>query len=416
MSTTAPVIPADSVAPEAPASSHSPEVETRPSPSPRPAPPTGRVLRGALTALPSAAVALLAILAVVAQLTGHPVRDELLWVLAILAAVVITTRGARQHLAEALVPPRTVVVCPADEVSRHEGEGRGRVRGFTPEVLVDSDLVVRAVRLDVGRLGADRVELHAGIPDDTLRTLSWELRRDGVDLLIHQSAGNVRPTRTRLTSTDLGPGILLAPPRPSLPARVLKRAMDVVGSALLLLLVSPVLLVTAALIRLEDRGPALYRQERIGLDGEPFRIFKFRSMAVDADARLAELLAQQDSGDTPLFKVQDDPRLTKLGPFLRRSSLDELPQLLNVLLGTMSLVGPRPQRAEEVALYDGHAPHRLGVRPGMTGLWQVSGRSRLSWDEARELDVYYAHNWTPWMDVVILLRTVRAVATSDGAY
>src|SRR5699024_4913204 len=164
-----------------------------------------------------------------------------------------------------------------------------------------------------------------------------------------------------------GPGLLLTPPHPGVAARVAKRAFDIIGAALLLVILAPVLLITAAVIRREDGGPALFRQDRIGRDGETFHIVKFRTMIIDADAQLHTLLKQQRSDGTPLFKVTCDPRLTRWGPFLRRSSIDELPQLLNVLAGTMSLVGPRPQRAQEVALYSGADEHRLGVPPGLTG-------------------------------------------------
>lgn len=158
-----------------------------------------------------------------------------------------------------------------------------------------------------------------------------------------------------------------------------------------------------------------YRQERIGRDGEPFHMMKFRSMRQGADAELSAQLADQGTDDTPLFKVEDDPRITRVGHFIRRYSIDELPQLFNVLQGSMSLVGPRPQRAAEVALYDNGADRRLRVRPGMTGLWQVSGRSNLSWEEAIQLDMNYVENWTLMGDLQILFRTVRAVLAKEGA-
>lgn len=197
---------------------------------------------------------------------------------------------------------------------------------------------------------------------------------------------------------------------------VLKRAFDIAGSALLLLALSPVLLGTALLVRLSSRGPALYRQERIGLSGEPFHMLKFRSMIVDADAQLPALLAAQGTDGEPLFKVKDDPRVTPIGRILRRYSIDELPQLLNVLIGDMSLVGPRPQRESEVLLYDSKASRRLVVKPGMSGLWQVSGRSNLSWQDAIRLDLYYVENWSLTTDIIILFRTAKAVFGHDGAY
>jgi lipopolysaccharide/colanic/teichoic acid biosynthesis glycosyltransferase len=168
-------------------------------------------------------------------------------------------------------------------------------------------------------------------------------------------------------------------------------------------------------VYLEDRGPVLFRQERIGVAGERFTMFKFRSMVVDAEARLAKL-AQQNQGSGLLFKMKDDPRITRVGAFIRRYSLDELPQLLNVLNGTMSLIGPRPPLPREVAAYEGRVNRRLLIKPGITGLWQVSGRSNLSWEESVKLDLYYVENWSVTTDFMILLKTVRAVLARDGAY
>lgn len=156
-------------------------------------------------------------------------------------------------------------------------------------------------------------------------------------------------------------------------------------------------------------GPALYKQERIGLNGQPFRMLKFRSMRVGADAELAQLLEAQGTSTQPLFKVMNDPRLTPIGRVIRKYSLDEFPQLFNVLGGSMSIVGPRPQVAAEVAMYSDAARRRLLARPGITGLWQVSGRSSLNWDDTVRLDLYYVENWSLIGDITILLRTLRAV-------
>ncbi len=169
------------------------------------------------------------------------------------------------------------------------------------------------------------------------------------------------------------------------------------------------------MIRLTSAGPALYRQERVGRDGKTFRMIKFRSMRVGADAERA-VLEGENEGNGVLFKLKDDPRVTPFGRVLRRYSLDELPQLFNVLRGEMSLVGPRPPLPSEVALYDGYAPRRMLVKPGLTGLWQVSGRSDLSWDEGLRKDLYYVENWTIAGDLLILLRTARAVFAHEGAY
>ncbi|MCT1386111.1 exopolysaccharide biosynthesis polyprenyl glycosylphosphotransferase [Brachybacterium sp. p3-SID1565] len=304
-----------------------------------------------------------------------------------------------------------------------EGSGspvprRGRCRlpvRISPSILRDPVALARVVMVSVEQFDAEYVDLCPGIDPHDATVLAWELRTYGVSVRMPLSGIPVRGSRlSTVTDTD-ATLLVLAPPRQSLRVRLLKRTFDTIGAAVLLLMLSPLLLVVAWLIHRDDPGPIMFRQERVGLDGRTFRIWKFRTMCVDADARLAALLREQGRDGTPLFKVEDDPRITGPGRFLRRYSIDELPQLLNVLDGSMSLVGPRPQRPAEVALYTGHASHRLGVRPGMTGLWQVSGRSNLSWQKAQELDVFYAHNWSFAMDVAIIGRTVRAVLAADGA-
>lgn len=194
-----------------------------------------------------------------------------------------------------------------------------------------------------------------------------------------------------------------------------KRVIDIVCSLLLLVILLPLLTCVAVLVTATSPGPAFYRQERIGRGGRPFHILKFRSMSTDADEQLTHLLTAQGRSEAPLFKVDEDPRVTRVGAFIRRSSIDELPQLINVLQGTMSLVGPRPQRAAEVAMYTAAERERLTGTPGMTGLWQVSGRSRLAWEEAVRLDVHYCRNWSLLMDLKILVCTVPAVLRGDGA-
>ncbi|UEJ81145.1 exopolysaccharide biosynthesis polyprenyl glycosylphosphotransferase [Brachybacterium halotolerans subsp. kimchii] len=268
----------------------------------------------------------------------------------------------------------------------------------------------------VEETGSEVVEVRGAAPAQLLTHLSWELRGRGIPLKLSFMAPGARRSRVRVVSGARGASVVIRPPRQPVPVRMAKRGFDILGSALLLAALSPLLIVVSLAVRLDDHGPIFYRQERVGKDGKPFRMFKFRSMAVDADAKLAALLREQQTDDKPLFKIQNDPRLTRIGGFLRRYSIDEIPQLLNVLGGSMSLVGPRPQRDGEVALYTGSAFHRLGVVPGMTGLWQVSGRSALSWEQAQALDVRYAHNWSLGMDLWIMLRTVKAVIGKDGAY
>jgi exopolysaccharide biosynthesis polyprenyl glycosylphosphotransferase len=194
-----------------------------------------------------------------------------------------------------------------------------------------------------------------------------------------------------------------------------KLIFDKLIGGLLMLCAAPVMLVIAALVRGTSSGPALYRQTRVGVDGRRFTILKFRSMVLNADRQQLLLLAQNE-GNGLLFKMRKDPRVTRIGAILRRYSLDELPQLLNVVRGDMSLVGPRPPLPDEVDAYQGDASRRLKVRPGLTGLWQVSGRSDLSWEESLRLDLRYTDNWSLALDLSILWRTARAVVKGSGAY
>lgn len=198
----------------------------------------------------------------------------------------------------------------------------------------------------------------------------------------------------------------------------LKRVFDILGAALGLLVISPFMLATAIAIKLDDGGPVFFRQTRVGRENQPFMMIKFRSMVVDAEARLAELEERegQDAGNGVLFKMKDDPRITRVGRILRAYSIDELPQLINVLLGSMSMVGPRPPLASEVERYGTDVLRRLIVKPGITGLWQVGGRSDLDWEESVRLDLYYVENWSIVQDLIIIFRTVRVVLTRDGAY
>jgi exopolysaccharide biosynthesis polyprenyl glycosylphosphotransferase len=194
-----------------------------------------------------------------------------------------------------------------------------------------------------------------------------------------------------------------------------KRALDVALASLGLIALSPIFLVIAVAIRLDSPGPIIFRQRRIGKGGAEFTCLKFRSMCVDAEARVADLKGHNEATG-PLFKIRRDPRRTRVGRFLRRTSLDELPQLWNVLRGEMSIVGPRPALASEVQEYAAWHERRLEVAPGITGLWQVSGRSDLTFDEGVLLDVYYIENWSLFLDLRILLKTIPSVLLGSGAY
>jgi exopolysaccharide biosynthesis polyprenyl glycosylphosphotransferase len=194
-----------------------------------------------------------------------------------------------------------------------------------------------------------------------------------------------------------------------------KRAMDVAFTSVLLALTAPLMAVTALAILIDSRGPVLYRQLRVGRNGHVFTLFKFRSMRIDADV-VREGLSHHNEATGPIFKMRRDPRVTRVGRVIRRLSLDELPQLWNVLRGDMSLVGPRPPMPGEVEEYQEWHHRRLEVAPGMTGLWQVSGRSKLTFDEMVMLDLFYAENWSLFLDLKILMRTVPTVLMGVGAY
>jgi exopolysaccharide biosynthesis polyprenyl glycosylphosphotransferase len=249
-----------------------------------------------------------------------------------------------------------------------------------------------------------------------LRDLMWKLEDAGVDLMVAPNMVDVAGARLHMREISGMAFLHLEEPRYGAAGQWPKALFDRLGAAFLVLALSPLMLITALAIKLTSKGPVFYLQERIGREGAPFRMIKFRSMRTGADAELMALLHAQGTADQPLFKVENDPRITKVGHFIRRFSIDELPQLFNVLKGDMSLVGPRPQQAAEVELYDEAAHRRLHVRPGMTGLWQVSGRSDLTWDETIRLDTSYVENWSMTADLLILWRTVRAVLGSDGAY
>lgn len=263
----------------------------------------------------------------------------------------------------------------------------------------------------------DAVAISAGVnmhPQD-LRRLGWELAARDIGMILAPALTDVAGPRIHTQPVAGLPLIHVSTPKLTGGKKVAKRAFDITIAGILLAVLSPVFLTLALLVRFTNPGPVFYRQERIGLHGTTFNMLKFRSMRVNADDELQALLRAQGSNDKPLFKVENDPRITPLGRVLRKYSLDELPQLFNVIGGSMSLVGPRPQREGEVALYDDAAHRRLYVSPGMSGLWQVSGRSNLSWEESIRLDLYYVENWSLMGDVVILFKTFKAVFASTGA-
>jgi exopolysaccharide biosynthesis polyprenyl glycosylphosphotransferase len=249
-----------------------------------------------------------------------------------------------------------------------------------------------------------------------MREKLWELEEHDINVVVAPRVTDVSSDRAQLRPVGGLPLIHVDHPRWNDASRWGKRLFDIAGSALLVLALIPVLAFATLRIWAFDRGPILYRQTRVGRHGHEFACLKFRTMITDADSQIPELVKQSDQASALLFKLKDDPRVTKPGKWLRRLSVDELPQLFNVLRGDMSLVGPRPQVQREVDLYEGGMGRRLLVRPGMTGLWQVSGRSDLSPEEAMRLDLFYVDNWSMLQDLHILSRTVGAVFGSRGAY
>lgn len=288
-------------------------------------------------------------------------------------------------------------------------------RELAPGIPVLGDYPSLARVLDEAR--ADTVVFTGAdtIHPREMRELGWALEATSTTLIVAPALTDVAGPRIHARPVAGLPLIQVDYPEFSGRKYALKRAFDLVISFLALVLLSPLFLVIAFLVRRDTPGPAFFTQERVGLNGKRFHMLKFRSMVVDAESQLPSLLDRSD-GNGVLFKLRSDPRVTRTGAWLRRHSLDELPQLVNVLLGDMSLVGPRPPLAAEVERYDEWTRRRLLVRPGITGLWQTQGRSNLTWEDSVRLDLYYVENWSLTGDIIILYRTVRSVARAEGAY
>ncbi|WP_423182232.1 sugar transferase [Arthrobacter sp. NyZ413] len=294
----------------------------------------------------------------------------------------------------------------------------------SPEIEKDSGLRVlgheadtKSILIAIEECGADAVAVSAGVQlhPQTIRQLGWELASRNIGLIMAPALTDIAGPRIHTQQVSGLPLIHVTTPTLEGGQRVAKRLFDVVVSGLLIVLTLPLMAVLSLFVKIDSRGPVLFRQERVGIEGATFDMLKFRSMVVDAEARRAEL-EQRNEGNGLLFKIKDDPRITRIGGVLRRYSLDELPQLFNVLTGSMSLVGPRPPLRREVDAYEQDVRRRLLVKPGLTGLWQVSGRSNLSWEDSVRLDLYYVENWSLAGDLVIMLRTARAVFGKSGAY
>lgn len=263
----------------------------------------------------------------------------------------------------------------------------------------------------------DAVAFSSGVPlpPRTIRELGWALADLNIRMIMAPALTDIAGPRIHTQPLAGLPLIHVSTPNLAGWKRFTKRAFDLLGAGALIALSSPILILTALVVRFDSPGPVLFKQNRVGAAGVPFRMLKFRSMIVDAEAHLHDL-QRLNEGNGVMFKMKSDPRVTRVGKFIRRYSIDELPQLFNVLGGTMSLIGPRPPLPSEVETYETYMRRRLLVRPGLTGLWQVSGRSLLSWEDTIRLDLYYVENWSLAGDIAILLKTFRAVVSRHGAY
>ncbi|MEU1055518.1 exopolysaccharide biosynthesis polyprenyl glycosylphosphotransferase [Streptomyces sp. NPDC005876] len=323
-----------------------------------------------------------------------PARD-------ILELVAVLRRGGAQEL-------QVTGVCLSDPENASEIRKAG-----LPVLGGIGDLsdVVRALGI-----GTVVVFPAPGLDASVLRRMSWTAAAQGVDFLLVPMLADIAAARLAVRPAGGVPLVRIKAPRLSGAARLPKELLDRACAAVLLLLLALPMLLIALVVKLDSSGSAFFRQQRVGRYGDHFTMLKFRTMRTDAEVLRAELAHLNQNSDGLLFKVKADPRITRVGSLLRRSSLDELPQLLNVVRGHMSLVGPRPPLPEEVEGYPPDLRRRLLVKPGLTGLWQVSGRSDLPWDEAVRLDLGYVDNWSMGLDLSILARTGSAVVRGTGAY
>jgi len=359
-------------------------------------------------------------------------RGFFFWFIAVGTASLLLERGAvrlfvvRQRRRDRLTHRVVVVGDPAEVVELSKQLARRpelgyRVVGVCLPPGADSDLPVVGGPEDAvdacGALGADTLLVASGGAGSSagLRRIGWQLADSDVDLVVVPSLLDVAGPRIHTRPVSGLPFLHIEPPQADRAMKWGKAVFDRLGALVLLVALAPVLVVIGLAVALESRGSVLFRHVRVGAGGREFGLWKFRSMVAGAEDQHAELVESAATG-VLLFKVRSDPRVTRVGAFLRRYSLDELPQLFNVLRGEMSLVGPRPQVAAEVALYVDADHRRLMVRPGITGLWQVSGRSNLTWEESVRLDLSYVDNWSMTGDLVILFKTFRAVLRADGAF
>ncbi|PZS29882.1 MAG: hypothetical protein DLM58_14655 [Pseudonocardiales bacterium] len=353
-----------------------------------------------------------ALLMVVTRYSGrktvHARRRHGQWTSAILA---IGTSESVRHLAEVLSrnPQAGLVVVGACVEDAEIGESVCR---GVPVVGDVNHAAAMAVELEVDIVAV----AGAGMGPRRIRELGWALEGTGCNMVMAPGLTEVAGPRVHVSPVEGLPLMWVDQPQFTGVSRIIKRGLDVLGASLILALSLPFLLLIGLLVKVTSRGPALYLSTRMGQDGREFQAYKFRSMYHGAEQRRGDLIELNESIGGVLFKIRRDPRVTPVGRVLRRFSLDEMPQLLNIIGGSMSLVGPRPPLPDEVEHYHTDVHRRLLVKPGMTGLWQVSGRSDLSWDESVRLDLYYVENWSLALDLTIIVRTVWVVLRSRGAY
>ena len=280
-----------------------------------------------------------------------------------------------------------------------------------PVVGID-EAIVDAVQ----RTGVSTVAISCHLQQLEIRKLIWDLDPLGVDLVVAPGLIDIADHRLNMRAVGGMAVLEVSKPQYTQANSLAKRIFDLVFSAVALVLAAPLMILAAVGVWLSGPGPIFYTSERVGLNGATFKMFKFRSMRADADRFAGQLIAASGQQSPMFFKVKNDPRVTPFGRILRKYSVDELPQLLNVLRGDMSIVGPRPQVRREVESYDELVSRRLTVKPGLTGLWQVSGRSDLRPEDAVRLDLHYVENWSPIQDLVIMAKTVKTVLSTDGAY
>lgn len=347
------------------------------------------------------------------------------------AGALLAAKSARGQRALGITAPPSVLIVADSSTARQTIEDRAGVTSSTVvgvclvggsdktisvagvPVLGSVDDIVSIVKhLNIHEVA---VRLESPLDNEWIRQLQWSLESLGARLTLVTRLSHTRASRVKVKHVGNALVMGIAQARPTGMMRHLKAAAESFLAALGFVVTLPLLMLCAVAVKLDSPGPAFFRQVRVRDNHRTFTMFKLRTMSVDALERRGELDDANEVGGG-LFKMKADPRVTRVGRVLRKLSIDELPQLLNILRGEMSLVGPRPALPSEVATYDDRARRRLGVKPGLTGLWQVSGRSRLSWEESIALDIDYVDNWSPGRDVRIAIETIRAVVVKDGAY